>query len=261
MNATMDSVASDPTTLDASPSFTSLLACKPGWQEPLTPFMPWAAEDRAAPPEELFLPGRTSLLVDILREPRAVAARLLDPSRTLGLVLGSIALIVAGTAFFTAITSMARGSHHFTLHAVVASLNVLMAVAAALGPIYATSILVSARMPMGRLVATLLSSSATGSLVLAGLAPVVYILWRFDPAWAGTLSLVSSFAVAGLAGGARLHRLLGTTAEAVTRASLADPTAKLSDYDAFRVGLFARVSLMMLGFTTALAIWGLDAWT
>ncbi|MGC4114623.1 MAG: hypothetical protein QM765_08435 [Myxococcales bacterium] len=241
------------------PVSTLLSQPKPG-TEALSPFVSWAAEDREALPDELVTPaGRTSLLVDLLRDPRAVAERLLDPARVPSLVLGSLGLIVVSTAFFVVITMIARGSHAFALQAIQGALNVLIAVAAALGPIYATSVLVSARMPMARLVATLLAASATGSLVLAGLAPVVYVLWKIDPFWAGNLSLVSAFGVAGLAGGARIHALLLTTAEAVTRSALGDPDASLAPYDAFRVGILARMALVILGFTTALAIWGFGA--
>ena len=230
------------------------------WREPLSPFVAWAAEERAALPGELLAPAAdASLLVEALRDPRAVVERLLDPLQGLSLVLGSVGLILAGTAFFTLIAAAARGSTHFVAQAALAGVNVLMAVAAALGPVYATSILVCARMPMGRLVATLLSSAATAALVLGSLAPVVYVLWRIDDFWAGPLALVTSFAVAGIAGGARIHRLLTIMAEAVTRAALSDPTAELSPDDAFRVGILARVSLMFLGFTIALAFWGFDA--
>jgi hypothetical protein len=230
------------------------------WHEPLTPFVAWAAEERAPLADgHLAPPGRTSLLIDLLREPRAVVERLLDPQQTLALVLGSVAMVLLGTGFFTAIASAARGSSHFLIQSQIAGANVLMAVAAALGPIYAASILACARVPMGRLVATLVSSAATGALVLAGLSPVVYVLWRLDPVWAGPLSLVGAFGVAGLAGGARIHQVLTTMAEAVVRAAAHDPDAVLAHDDAFRVGILARVSLMVLGCAIALAFCGFDA--
>ena len=84
----------------------------------------------------------------------------------------------------------------------------LLALAASLGPIYAASILLAARVPLARLVAALLASAATGSLVLAGLAPPLYLMWRLDSEWAGPLTLCAAFLLSGLSAGARIHRLL-----------------------------------------------------
>jgi hypothetical protein len=47
-------------------------------------------------------------------------------------------------------------------------------------------------------------------------------------------------------------------AETVTRTALGE-TAKLSAEDAFRVGILARVSWMMLAFTLALGFWAFNA--
>jgi hypothetical protein len=126
-------------------------------------------------------------------------------------------------------------------------------------PIYAASILVAARVPLARLVAALLASAATGSLLLAGLAPPLYLLWRLDSEWAGPLLLTAAFLLSGGAAGARIHRLLSLLAESVTRAALGNPTAALSAEDTFRVGILARVSWMMVAFTSALGFWAFDA--
>jgi len=231
----------------------------PVMSEPLSPFMPWSQEEREPlqQGEDPTVGGR-SLLADLLREPSAIVDRVLDPSRLQGVVLGSALMIVLGTSFFAAAASVARGKETWWDAAALTSVNVLMSLAASLGPIYATGILVAARVPLARLVASLLSATAAGSLLLAGLAPPLYLVWRLDPEWSGPLMMVSAFLLAGAAAGARIHRLLGVMAETVTRAALGEG-AKLSAEDAFRVGILARVSWMMLAFTLALGFWAFNA--
>ncbi len=228
--------------------------------EPLTPFMPWSVEERAPLPEPgTAMEPERQLLVELLREPAAIVERLLDPARLQGLVLGSVGVIAVCTSAFAATSSAARGGDDQALSAALTSANVLMALAASLGPIYAASILVAARVPLARLVAALLASAATGSLLLAGLAPPLYLLWRLDSEWAGPLLLTAAFLLSGAAAGARIHRLLNLLAEAVTRAALGDPTAVLSAQDVYRVGILARVSWMMVAFTSGLGFWAFDA--
>jgi hypothetical protein len=228
--------------------------------EPLSPFMPWSHEEREPLPQEGEDPtaGGRSMLADLLREPSAIVDRVLDPARVQSVVLSSALIIAVGTSFFAAAASVARGQQAWPVAAALTSLNVLMALAASLGPIYATGILVAARVPLARLVASLLSATAAGSLMLAGLAPPLYLLWRLDAEWGGPLMMVAAFLMAGAAAGARIHRLLSVMAETVTRTALGE-TAKLSAEDAFRVGILARVSWMMLAFTLALGFWAFNA--
>jgi hypothetical protein len=247
------------TTPDTLPAWALDLAPHRG-HEPLSPFVTWAAEERGALPSEAQESGQPqSLVVDVLRDPAAVVEQLLDPARTPSLVVGSVAMVMAGTSFFSAAAAAAQGGSGVLATALAAGANVLVAMAAAVGPIYAASILVAARVPLGRLVAALLSCAATGSLVLAGMGPLAYVLWQLDDVWAGPLALVGGFGVAGMAAGVRLHHVLTLMAKAVTRATLRDPTAGLSPGDTMRVGILARVSLMVVGFTVALAFWGFGA--
>jgi hypothetical protein len=230
--------------------------------EPLSPFVAWSSEDRAPLPEvdvSSATPDSPSLLVDLLREPVSITERLLEPARVQGVVLGSVGLIAGCTSFFAAAVSVARGDEAWWAPAALTSLNVLLSIAASLGPIYATSILMAARVPLARLVAALLAAAATGSLLLAALAAPVYLLWRLDSEWAGPLMLTSAFLLSGAAAGARIHRLLSVMAETVTRKALGDAEAKLGAQDAFRVGILARNSWMMLAFTLALGFWGFNA--
>lgn len=229
--------------------------------EAISPFIPWSVEERAPLPEPVT-PAEPEryLLVELLREPSAVVERLLDPAKLQGLVLGSVGVITGCTSLFAATSSVARADgRDWLLPAAMTSANVLLALAASLGPIYAASILVAARVPLARLVAAMLASAATGSLLLAGLAPPLFLLWRLDAEWAGPLLLLAAFFLSGAAAGARIHRLLTLLAESVIRSALDNPTATLSAEDAFRVGILARVSWMMVAFTSGLGFWAFNA--
>jgi len=224
--------------------------------ESLTPFVGWRPEERSSLPTELFEgPREPSLLVDLLREPSSVVERLLDPARASPLVLGSLTAIAVGTAAFAAVIAKAFGGSELAKAACLAGLTVLGATAAALGPVWVAGVLVAARVPLSRLVPAILGAAATGALLLGALAPATYFLWRLDSEWAGPLSAVAAFVVAGTSAGARLRRTLILVAERVTCDALGDPDARLSAADAFRVGIVARVALMMLGFTYGLALW------
>jgi hypothetical protein len=228
--------------------------------EQLSPFVPWSSEDRSPLAEDsAAASGGPSLLVDLLRDPAAVTERLLDPRRLQALVLGSAGIIAGCTSFFAAAATVARGKEAWWGSAALTSLNVLMSLAASLGPIYATGILLAARVPLARLVAALLAATATGSLLLAGLASPLYLLTRLNAEWAGPLMLTSAFLLAGGAAGARIHRLLSLMAEQVTRQSQGACAMSLSEEDAFRVGILARISWMMLAFTLALGFWAFNA--
>jgi hypothetical protein len=135
--------------------------------------------------------------VDLLRDPSAVTERLLDPQRLQGVVLGSVGIIAGCTSFFAVAATVARGQGSLWAAAGLTSLNVLMSLAASLGPIYATSILLASRVPLARLVAALLAAAATGSLLLAALASPLYLLMRLNAEWTGTITLVSTFLLAG----------------------------------------------------------------
>jgi len=229
--------------------------------EPLSPFVPWSPEERTLEwHEKRAEPRERNLLGELLRGPGDLVERLMEASKLQGLVLASLGVITVCTSAFAGTLGAARvGGGAWGVSAVLASCNVLLALAAALGPVYAASVLLAARVPLARLVATLLASAATGSLLLVGLAPPLYLLWGLDSEWAGPLMLFSAFVLSGFAAGARTYRLLMALAEAVTRASCGEPERKLSAEDAFRVGILARVSLMMVAFTSALGFWAFQA--
>jgi hypothetical protein len=230
-----------------------------GRLEPLSPFVPWTEADRSPIPDELLhQPEQRSLLLELLREPRAIALRALDQEKNQMLVLSSLAVITLGASVFEACVVTARGATVLELLRATALLpiDVLAAIAAAIGPIYVVGIFVSARIPLARLVSTLLASVANASLLLTVLGPIVHVLFARDPLWAGPLALVFSFLAAALVAGLRIRGLLGLLAEEI---ALAGGDPGLSASDRFRVGILARMAMVYLGFTTALAMWALDA--
>ncbi|MBI2374086.1 MAG: hypothetical protein HYV07_08810 [Deltaproteobacteria bacterium] len=220
--------------------------------EAISPFVAHSAADLGELPasEES---GR-SLLVDLLREPEATVRRLLDPKELAETVLGALSLLAVTTSFFAAVVMSALPYGSPLRAAAVLPINVLLALAAALGPMYATGIIVAARVPMSRLVAVVLAASATGAAVLAALAPIPYALYRIDDQWVGPISMFSCCVLGSIAGGARLHVLLYHLAREVRARS----GRELSTGELFRVGIVARMSMVVLAFTVALAGWVLD---
>lgn len=228
-----------------------------GHGEPITPFVAWASADRA--PVRDALGGPTPLAIELLCDPPTIVQRLLDPSRVAGTVLGALVVMAAATAFFGATIAVVRDSPatEVATSAGLLAFNALLALAAALGPIYATGVLVAARLPLSRLVAALVAAAASGAMILAALAPVPYGLFQVDPEWAGPLSVVGAFAIAAIASGRRLHQLLTLIAAAVV-SQVRGPDTELSDGERFRVGIVARMGMTFLAFTSALAMWAFD---
>ena len=218
--------------------------------EPLTPFLPWDDDGRV--PEQV--PGEPPLLVSILREPAKVATLLLDPQGTQRVVLASLGAAMACSLFRAVAVGQA---FHLALvwPALKLGLAVLLGAAAALGPVYAASLLLSARVPLGRLGAAMLAALAAGSLLLAGMAPPVVLAWRMDPFVLGPFAVLTAFVIVALVTGARTHRLLFELAQQ-TLTAVKGPTWRLTPAETFRVGVVARIAWMMLGLTTVLAFLG-----
>jgi hypothetical protein len=200
--------------------------------------------------------GPHPLLFDLLGAPERVVLRLLDPSAVERALLGSLTAIAAGTGLFAVMMMMPFGPWAALRSSVLVAMNVLIALSAALGPIWAAGLLASARLPLSRLVGALVTSAATGSLILAAFAPIPHLLQRWDPEWAGPLAVVFCFAAAALTAGKRMHRTLLLMAEAIKRARTDAP---LDPAERDRVSLLARVSMVVFSFTVALSVWGFDA--
>lgn len=227
--------------------------------EPLSPFLGYHDDERELPEELVEAPLDPGLLVDILRNPAAVCARLLDPVRIVPTVVGAAVLVPACASFFAVVTMTpwADGAD-IAKAAWMVPANLLLSLAVALGPTWGVSVLMAVRVPVARLVASMLAAVAAGALVLVALSPVPHALWKLDDHWAGPISLLVVFASAGMIAGSRLKRLLLETAQEVTRRASGDPSARLSETDAFRVGVLARMGMVALAFAGSLAVWAFN---
>ncbi|MBI4822316.1 MAG: hypothetical protein HY791_39010 [Deltaproteobacteria bacterium] len=220
--------------------------------EAVSPFVAWNAVDRGEIPE--IEDSKRPLLIDLLRDPVSTVDRLLDPEQLGRTVLGAMVTVIATTSFFGAVVMSALTYGNPLPAAAVLPINLLIAMAAALGPMYATGLLVAARLPMARLVAVVLTATATGSAVMAGLAPIPYALYKADEHWLGPIALFACCGLAAIAGGARLHVMMYYLASEVRRRM----GGELSQSESFRVGILARMSMVILAFTMALTGWVLD---
>ena len=219
--------------------------------EPRSPFV--GAEPEPGPSLDELVEAQAlvrPLALELVSDPAAVVERILDPRRLEGLVVGALAVLVGSTALFAAGLMGAAGWPAVLRASALSALSVLLGLAAALGPIYATSLVVAARLPLAHLVGVLLAAVASGALLLPALAPAAHAALRFDPVWAGPLAAVASFGLFGLVTGARLWRLLFGLAEAA---------GPLDVGTRFRLRILARMALVFTGLTVSLAFWAFDA--
>jgi hypothetical protein len=223
--------------------------------EPVSPFAePSAAEARI---DDLLPSKEPNSLLMLVRDPEAVAKRLLHPDSQREVITTAVLGIAIGTAIFAIVAGPEAGPFAAARAAVLLAFNTFAGLIAALGPIYATSLLVAARIPLHRLVGVLLASAATGALLLGGLAPIALLLGRIDPVWAGPLALLGAFAIAGLTAGARIYRLLHLVAKAVRRYGT-DAESPLRESELFRLKILARMALVIASLTGTLALWAFD---
>jgi hypothetical protein len=222
----------------------------------LEPTSPFVFADRTAMRLPAIEDRPHPILFDLLAAPERVVDRLLEPAELERTLLASLVAIALGQSCFAVVWMLPFGIGAAIRAAILAGTSSLIGIAAALGPIWAAGLLVSARLPLARLVGTMLTSSATGALILAALAPIPHLLQRWDALWAGPLAMVFCFAFASIASGARIHRTLLLLAERIARTRSNEP---LNPSERDRVGILARIAMVMLAFTGALAVWGFDA--
>lgn len=217
-------------------------------RETKSPFLKWADGDATleAPP-----PPPPGNLTALLGAPEVVCERMVDPAKAPALIVTAVAATGLATLAFTAGASglVSRGVEPQVLWAPV---YLLLALAAATGPIYATSILLAARLPMARLVGCVLTAGVVGALLSVAALPVVYLAWIVDPNWLGTLSFPVVFGLSAMAAATRLRVLL------LGLAGLNAPDAKMAPEDEARVRMLARIAVMVLGFALTNAIWALE---
>jgi hypothetical protein len=217
-------------------------------REPRSPFLQWADVDTAL---ELPAPPPPSDLAALLGHPELVCERMLEARRAPALIVTAVLAVGLSTlAFCAGVSNLV--SRSIELRLLWAPVYVLAALAAATGPLYATSILLAVRLPFARLVACVLTSGVVGALLSLASLPLIYMAWVLDPDWAGSLTLLSAFGLGAIAAASRLRTLL------LTLAGLNQPDTKMAAGDEFRVRMLARISVMGLGFALVNAIWALE---
>ncbi len=218
--------------------------------EHLSPFLPWADEDRRLPSAKHD--SDDALLVQLLQAPAAVVDRILDPARAQATVYSSVAIIAGASGLASLIMLSAWHDPHrmALLNALMVAAGSLGALAASIAPIWGLGVLRTVRMPLPQLVALLTSSVAAASLLLVALSAAPAVLWRLDPDWAGPLALVGAFGTAAIGCAVRFRTQLLLLAQ---RAGVEG--AEASHTDRARIELFARNAMLVLAFTNTLAGW------
>lgn len=194
-----------------------------------------------------------SLLQQLLTDPKAIAERMLDPTLAPKTMAHTVSLLLLSTTLTGAfLASLSRVE--IWRAAGLLPVALVLAVAAAMGPVAATAVMAGARLPWQLLAAALTTAVTAGALTLAALAPIAVVAMSLNREWLGPLAVVGSFAIAGIVSGRRIHTVLVALAQTVnTRAG----GVKLDEEALERVRLVGRVAFVQLAFTTSLAIWSL----
>lgn len=212
-----------------------------------TPFV--ASLDDGVALDDLLVAQPTSLLREMLNDPRALAERLLDGRAGKTMTDTALTLVVtsglAGAALGTATGGSALRSMALLPVALV------LAVIAALGPVAASAVMVGARVPWSLLAGALTMATTRGAMVLCASAPLAVLAMRVDSEWAGPLVILTSFAVSGLLSGRLIRSMLEQAALVVWQRA----GSSLGGERLERVALVGRVGLVQLAFTLSIAVW------
>ena len=133
--------------------------------EPCSPFV--ASRGATGPSLEDLVRAQQAeppLVVELVSQPRAIVARLVDARSTERVVSTSLLVVAVATAAFSGAMLSHYGLSAVLRGAGLSAFSVLLGLAAALGPIYGTSVVLGVRLPLGHLVAVLVASSAAGGL-------------------------------------------------------------------------------------------------
>lgn len=226
--------------------------------EPLSPFVAWQAEVRSPFPEALLVRRREPSLLDALtRDPDEAARRLLLPEESHRFVVGALTVLVGSATAFAMVAAELRHAAHPLGAGLAFAANLLLALGAAVGPIHAAMVLMAARIPLSRLIAVLVGGLAAGGLLLLGFTPAVLAMQSLDDQLLGPAAIVGATLLAALRSGLQVHGVLLRLAERCLQSATGEAKAVLAERDAFRVGVVARISMMVLAFTASLALWGM----
>jgi hypothetical protein len=191
-------------------------------------------------------PDSPSFIMNLLRNPAAIAGQLTASRDLDDLIIDAVGLIAFSAALFVVIAGPDRGMRAALGSIVYLTIRLLAAVLATLGTVYGTSLVLGARVPLGRLIATVVTATAGGALMLAALAPMLHVFWTHDALWTAPVATGVVFFIAGTTAGARLYQLLRGQAEQLA-------SGPLTPEDASRVYWVVRLGLIALVFNSALA--------
>lgn len=219
--------------------------------EILSPFVAGVEDGPAL--TELLTRQQPSLFKDLLTDARAVADRMLDPSQAAAAMSRTLGLLVVGAAIAGAFLASLSGTD--VLRATfLMPLAIVLALGAAMGPVAATAVMAGARMPWNLLAAALTSAVTAGVLTLLALIPFAVVAMRIDAHWAGPLTIVGTFGVAGVVAGRRIRTMLGALAAGVSDRSGTAMAGEVVE----RIALVGRVALVQLAFTMSIALWSIE---
>ncbi len=212
-----------------------------------TPFVP--SHDDGLTLDDLLVAQPTSLLREMLNDPRALAERLLDGRAAKTMTDTALTLLVSSAVAGAALGTATGGSAVRSM--ALLPIALVLAVVAALGPVAASAVMVGARVPWALLAGALTMATTRGAMVLCASAPLSVLAMRVDDEWAGPLVILTSFAVSGLLAG----RLIRTMLEQSALVLWERAGSSLGGERLERVALVGRVGLVQLAFTLSIAVW------
>jgi hypothetical protein len=154
--------------------------------------------------------------VTLLRDPREVAARCVEERDLQALARTSLAAIVIGAGVLGGVLGSFRGGAQVPLAALKLPVVLVLTLAVSAPAFHALANTLGVRWSFRTVVALTLAATARAALVLAALAPPLWLAMDFGLGYHGsTLAAVSVVALGGLVGASLVVRALGTSASGI----------------------------------------------
>ena len=159
---------------------------------------------------------RTPDWVTLLRDPSETAARCTEERELASLARSSLASLVLGAAVLGGVLGSFRGGAQIPLAAIKLPLVLLVTLAVSAPAFHALANTLGVRWSFRTVVALALAASARAALVLAALAPPLWLAMDCGLGYHGcALAAVAVVALGGLVGASLVVRALGATASGV----------------------------------------------
>lgn len=150
--------------------------------------------------------------VTLLRDPNEVAARCVEERELATLARTSIGAIVVGAGVLGGVLGSFRGGAQIPLAAVKLPLVLVLTLAVSAPAFHALANALGVRWSFRTVVALALAATARAALVLAALAPPLWLTMDFGLGYHGSvLGAVTVVALGGLVGASLVVRALGTS--------------------------------------------------